>query len=189
MHGDQSPKTLNFQQQRRQSKPCKVYMKSYNAKPKSASACQPKIITGLTKDKTLEFKTKKPEESLLNWKPLFNDWAATTSKPKKVQDHTPEDNMYNYNRKGFLEDDDSSDDLIFIVDPRWDDYCLQELKLNRPLSLVDIPKQIWALHCMIACRLHMALTASFAIESLMSWATNLHALDLSILIGVWLALS
>ncbi|GJR21844.1 hypothetical protein Tco_0970371 [Tanacetum coccineum] len=45
--------------------------------------------------------------------------------------------MYRYNRKGFLEDDDSSDDSIFIVDPGWDDYCLQELKLNRP-ALVDI---------------------------------------------------
>ncbi|GKA40518.1 hypothetical protein Tco_0733111 [Tanacetum coccineum] len=79
-----------------------------------------------------EFKTKKPEESLLNWKPLPSDWA-TTSKPKEVQDYTPEDNMYRYSRKGFLEDDDSSDDSIFIVDPGWDDYCLQELKLNRPV--------------------------------------------------------
>ncbi|GKE40777.1 hypothetical protein Tco_1464182, partial [Tanacetum coccineum] len=131
MHGDQSPKALKFQQQRKQSKPCEVYKQSYNAKPKSALACQPKTTTGLTKEKTSEFKTKKPEESLLNWKPLPSDWAATTSKPKEVQDHTPEDNMYRYNRKGFLEDDNSSDDSIFIVDPRWDDYCLQELKLNR----------------------------------------------------------
>ncbi|GKC29799.1 Orf y [Tanacetum coccineum] len=73
------------------------------------------------------------EESLLNWKPLPSDWAATTSKPKEVQDNTLEDNMYRYNRKGFLEDDDSSDDLIFIIDPGWDDYCLQELKLNHPV--------------------------------------------------------
>ncbi|GJV85573.1 putative reverse transcriptase domain-containing protein [Tanacetum coccineum] len=75
----------------------------------------------------------KIEESLLNWKPLPSDWAATTSKPKEVQDNTLEDNMYRYNRKGFLEDDDSSDDLIFIIDPGWDDYYLQELKLNRPV--------------------------------------------------------
>ncbi|GKA60093.1 hypothetical protein Tco_0759406 [Tanacetum coccineum] len=75
------------------------------------------------------------EESLLNWKPLPSDWAATTSKPKEVQDNTLEDNMYRYNRKGFLEDDDSSDDLIFIIDPGWDDYCLQELKLNHPECL------------------------------------------------------
>ncbi|GJT17818.1 hypothetical protein Tco_0876524 [Tanacetum coccineum] len=61
-----SPKTLNFQQQRKQSKPCEVYKQSYNAKPKSALACQPKTTTGLTKEKTSEFKTKKPEESLLN---------------------------------------------------------------------------------------------------------------------------
>ncbi|GKA03294.1 hypothetical protein Tco_0676075 [Tanacetum coccineum] len=90
MHGDQSPKTLKFQQQRKQSKQCKH---------------------------------------------LPNDWALTTSKPKEVQDYTPEDNMYRYNRKGFLEDDDNSDDSIFIVDPRWDDYYLQELKLNRPVPL------------------------------------------------------
>ncbi|GKG26451.1 hypothetical protein Tco_0399597, partial [Tanacetum coccineum] len=70
MHGDQSPKTLNYQQQRKQSKPCKLYKQSYNAKPKSASVCQPKTTTGLTKEKTLEFKTKKQEESSLNWKPL-----------------------------------------------------------------------------------------------------------------------
>nr|GEW35890.1 ribonuclease H-like domain-containing protein [Tanacetum cinerariifolium] len=44
--------------------------------------------------------------------------------------------MFNYNRKGFLEDDDArSDDLIFIVDPGWDDYCLQAIKLNRPVPL------------------------------------------------------
>ncbi|GJU74421.1 hypothetical protein Tco_1265826 [Tanacetum coccineum] len=135
MHGDQSPKTLNYQQQRKQSKPCEVYKQSYNAKPKSASACQLKTTTGLTKKKMSEFKTKKPEESSLNWRPLHNDWAATTSKPKEVQDYTQEDNTYRYNRKGFLEDDDSSDDSIFIVDPRWDDYCLQELKLNRPIPL------------------------------------------------------
>ncbi|GJT19083.1 hypothetical protein Tco_0877789 [Tanacetum coccineum] len=43
--------------------------------------------------------------------------------------------MYRYNRKGFLKDDDNSDDSIFIVDPGWDDYCLQELKLNH--NVVD----------------------------------------------------
>ncbi|GKD10537.1 hypothetical protein Tco_1190222 [Tanacetum coccineum] len=59
-----------------------------------------------------EFKTKKPEESSSNWKPLRSDWDATT-----------------YN---LLEDDASDDDSIFIVDPGWDDYCLKALKLNRP---------------------------------------------------------
>ncbi|GJT78503.1 hypothetical protein Tco_1045228 [Tanacetum coccineum] len=43
------------------------------------------------------------------------------------------DGKYRYNRKGFLEDDESNDDSILIVDPGWDDYCLQELKLNRPV--------------------------------------------------------
>ncbi|GKE94276.1 hypothetical protein Tco_1579131, partial [Tanacetum coccineum] len=33
------------------------------------------------------------------------------------------------------------------------------------MSLVDCPKHIWALYCMIACRFRMALTASFAAES------------------------
>nr|GEX14391.1 heme peroxidase [Tanacetum cinerariifolium] len=133
MHGEQPPKTLKFQQQKKQSKPCEAYRQSYNARPKSALENPLKITTGLTKKKTLEFKTKKPEESSLNWKPLPSDWAATTSKPKEVQDHTLEDNMCRYNRNGFLVDDDSSDDSIFIVDPGWDDYCLQELKLNRPV--------------------------------------------------------
>ncbi|GJZ77455.1 hypothetical protein Tco_0642127 [Tanacetum coccineum] len=96
----------------------------------NSSACQLKTTTGLTKKKMSEFKTKKPEESSLNWRPLHNDWAATTSKPREVQYYTQEDNTYRYNRKGFLEDDDRSDDSIFIVDPGWDDYYLQELKLN-----------------------------------------------------------
>nr|GEV96576.1 retrotransposon protein, putative, Ty3-gypsy subclass [Tanacetum cinerariifolium] len=114
MYEDQSPKTLKFQQQRKQSKLYAVYKQSYNAKPKYVSECQPKTITGLTKRKTLEFKTRKQEESSLNWKPLLNDWAATTSKPKEVQTNNPEDNMYRYNMAGFLEDDDSSDDSFLL---------------------------------------------------------------------------
>ncbi|GJW35228.1 hypothetical protein Tco_0058148 [Tanacetum coccineum] len=39
----------------------RYYKQSYNAKPKSASACQLKTTTGLTKEKTSEFKTKRPE--------------------------------------------------------------------------------------------------------------------------------
>ncbi|GJR29796.1 hypothetical protein Tco_1106028 [Tanacetum coccineum] len=81
------------------------------------SAAKEATTTGLTKKKMSEFKTKRPEESSLNWRPLHNNWAATTSKPKEVQDYTQEDNTYRYNRKRFLEDDDSSDDSIFIVDP------------------------------------------------------------------------
>ncbi|GJY03993.1 hypothetical protein Tco_0369933 [Tanacetum coccineum] len=99
MHGDQSPKTLNFQQQKKQSKPCEVYKQSYNAKPKSVLECQQKTTTGLTRENTSEFKTKKQEESSLNWKPLPNEWAATTSKPKEVQTNNLEDNMFRYNRK------------------------------------------------------------------------------------------
>ncbi|GKA46448.1 hypothetical protein Tco_0739331 [Tanacetum coccineum] len=59
-----------------------------------------------------EFKTKKPEGSSSNWKPLHSERDATTS--------------------NLLEDDVSDDDSIFIVDPGWDDYCLKALKLNRP---------------------------------------------------------
>nr|GFC69160.1 hypothetical protein [Tanacetum cinerariifolium] len=80
-------------------------------------------------------KTRKPEESSLNWKPWHRDWDATTSNFPE-DDLSNDSNKYCYNRKGFLEDDDArSDDLIFIVDPGWDDYCLQAIKLNRPVSL------------------------------------------------------
>nr|GFB16121.1 ORFIII-like polyprotein [Tanacetum cinerariifolium] len=63
------------------------------------------------------------------------DWDTTTSNFPE-DDVSNDGNKYRYNRKGFLEDDDArSDDLIFIVDPRWDDYCLQALKLNSPIPL------------------------------------------------------
>ncbi|GKB29424.1 Orf y [Tanacetum coccineum] len=132
MHGDQSPKTLNFQQQKKQLKPCETYKQSYNAKPKYALDNQPKTTTGQTKEKMFEFKTKKPEESSSNWKPWHKDWDAITSNHSE-DDAIKDDGKYHYNRKGFLEDDESSDDSILIVDPGWDDYCLQELKLNRPV--------------------------------------------------------
>ncbi|GJZ78472.1 hypothetical protein Tco_0643309 [Tanacetum coccineum] len=79
-----------------------------------------------------EFKTKKLEESSSNWKPWHKDWDAITSNHSE-DDAIKDDGKYRYNRKGFLEDDESSDDSILIVDPGWDDYCLQELKLNRPV--------------------------------------------------------
>nr|GEV01683.1 hypothetical protein [Tanacetum cinerariifolium] len=63
MHGEQSPKTLKFQQQKKQSNPCDAYKQSYNVKPKS-----------------------------------------TLENPLKI-----------------------------TTDPRWDDYCLEELKMNRPV--------------------------------------------------------
>ncbi|GJV12905.1 putative polyprotein [Tanacetum coccineum] len=96
MHGDQSPKTLNFQQQKKQLKPYETYKLSYNAKPKYALDNQPKITT---------------------------DWDAITSNHSE-DDAIKDDNKYRYNRKGFLEDDESSDDSILIMDPGWDDYCL-----------------------------------------------------------------
>ncbi|GKC63145.1 hypothetical protein Tco_1095743 [Tanacetum coccineum] len=44
-----------------------------------------------------------------------------SAKVKAIKD----DGKYRYNRKGFLKDDESSDDSILIVDPGWDDYCLR----------------------------------------------------------------
>ncbi|GKC84992.1 hypothetical protein Tco_1140709 [Tanacetum coccineum] len=81
-----------------------------------------------------ESQTKKPEESSSNWKPWHKDWDAITSKHSE-DDAIKDDGKYHYNRKGFLEDDESSDDSILIVDPGWDDYCLQELNLNRLVPL------------------------------------------------------
>ncbi|GJX58505.1 hypothetical protein Tco_0289895 [Tanacetum coccineum] len=85
----------------------------------------------------LEFKIKKPEESSSNWKPWHKDWDAITSNYSEedaINDDAINDDV-KYNRKGFLEDDENSDDSILIVDPGWDDYCLQTLKLNRPVPL------------------------------------------------------
>nr|GEV23630.1 putative reverse transcriptase domain-containing protein [Tanacetum cinerariifolium] len=107
------------------SKPYGTYKQSYNAKPKYALDDQPKTTTGQIKEKMFESKTRKPEESSLNWKPWHRDWDATTSNFPE-DDVSNDDNKYRYNKKGFLEDNDArSDDSIFIVDPGWDDYCLQ----------------------------------------------------------------
>ncbi|GKA88423.1 ORFIII-like polyprotein [Tanacetum coccineum] len=148
MHGDQSLKTLNFKQQKKQLKPCDNYKQSYNTKLKSALGNQPKTTTGPIKEKMLEFKIKKPEESLLNWKPWHKDWGVITSNYSDKNainddddainnddDAINDDNKHRYNRKGFLEDDERNDDSIFIVDPGWDDYSLQAIKSNRPIPL------------------------------------------------------
>ncbi|GJY91421.1 hypothetical protein Tco_0506617 [Tanacetum coccineum] len=88
-------------------------------------------------EKMFEFKIKKPEESSSNWKPWHKDWDATTSNHSE-DDAIKDDGKYRYNRKGFLEDDESDDDSILIMDPGWDDYCLQTLKLNRPIPLCQL---------------------------------------------------
>nr|GEV02811.1 retrotransposon protein, putative, Ty3-gypsy subclass [Tanacetum cinerariifolium] len=146
MHGDQLLKTLNCQQQKKQLKQCITYKQSYNAKPKYALDNQPKTTTGQIKEKMFEFKTRKPEESSSNWKPWHRDWDATTS--NFLEDDTSnDDNKYRYNRKEFLEDDDACrDDLIFIVDPGWDDYYLQELKFNRPIPFFPEARTLVHLH-------------------------------------------
>ncbi|GJV73445.1 Orf y [Tanacetum coccineum] len=73
---------------------------------------------------------KSPKYALDNQPKTTTNWDAITSNHSE-DDAIKDDGMYHYNRKGFLEDDESSDDSILIVDPGWDDYCLQELKLNR----------------------------------------------------------
>ncbi|GJS40858.1 hypothetical protein Tco_0565901 [Tanacetum coccineum] len=65
MHGEQSPKTLKFQQQKKQSKPCEAYKQSYNVRPKSALENPLKTTTGLTKEKTSEFKNKEARRILI----------------------------------------------------------------------------------------------------------------------------
>ncbi|GKC35448.1 hypothetical protein Tco_1047832 [Tanacetum coccineum] len=59
--------------------------------------------------KMFEFKTKKPKESSSNWKPWHKDWDAITSNHSE-DDLIKDNGKYRYNRKGFLEDDESSDD-------------------------------------------------------------------------------
>nr|GEU59616.1 TPA: orf y [Tanacetum cinerariifolium] len=109
MHGEQSLKTLNCQQQKKQLKPYGTYKQSYNTKPKYALDNQPKTTTGQIKEKMFEFKTRKPKESSSNWKPWHRDWDATTS--NFLEDNASnDDNKCRYNRKGFLEDDDARSD-------------------------------------------------------------------------------
>nr|GEX42502.1 heme peroxidase [Tanacetum cinerariifolium] len=106
-NADVNMKYYEPQKQKKQLKPCETYKQSYNAKLKSALDNQPRTTTGQIKEKMFEFKTRKPEESSLNWKPWHRDWDATTS--------------------NFQEDDASNDG--------WDDYCLQASKLNRLVPL------------------------------------------------------
>ncbi|GKF00349.1 hypothetical protein Tco_0023699 [Tanacetum coccineum] len=59
---------------------------------------------------------KKPKESSLNLKPWHKDWDAITSNYSEdnvIKDEDNDDDKYRYNRKGFLEDDESSDDSDF----------------------------------------------------------------------------
>nr|GEZ26576.1 ORFIII-like polyprotein [Tanacetum cinerariifolium] len=66
--------------------------------------------------------------ALYSMEEVLQDWDATTSNFPE-DDASNDDNNYRYNRKGFLEDDDACrDDSIFIVDPGWDDYCLQMIR-------------------------------------------------------------
>nr|GEV75724.1 ORFIII-like polyprotein [Tanacetum cinerariifolium] len=103
MHGDQSLKTLNYQQQKKQLKLCGTYKQSYNAKPKYTLDDQPKTTTGQIKEKTFESKTRKPEESSSNWKPWHRDWDATTS-------NFPEDDT----QKGSLKYQEKDERTLFL---------------------------------------------------------------------------
>nr|GEV48945.1 hypothetical protein [Tanacetum cinerariifolium] len=94
---DQLLKTSNYQQQKKQLKPCETYKQSYNAKLKSALDNQPRTTTGQIKEKMFEFKTKKPEESSSNWKPWHRDWDATSN--FQEDDASNDGRKYRYNRK------------------------------------------------------------------------------------------
>nr|GEX71427.1 reverse transcriptase domain-containing protein [Tanacetum cinerariifolium] len=78
MHGDQSLKILNCQQQKKLLKICGTYKQSYNAKPKYALDDQPKTTIGQIKEKM--------------------DWDATTSNFQE-DDASNDGNKYRYNRK------------------------------------------------------------------------------------------
>ncbi|GJR13841.1 hypothetical protein Tco_0796493 [Tanacetum coccineum] len=215
MHGDQSLKTLKFQQQKKQSKPCDTYKQSYNTKLKSVLGNQPKTTTGPIKRKMLEFKIKKPEESSLNWKPWHKDWDAITSNDDNTindddnainddDNAINDDGKYRYNRKRFLEDDESSDDSIFIVDPGWDDYSLQAIKSNRPVPLcpearrarmeyaivysleyAKMPKHMLYANGIFSSCVALALDASFAAENFKVLSeSDLHHQIYPILFGV-----
>ncbi|GJW17449.1 RNA-directed DNA polymerase, eukaryota, reverse transcriptase zinc-binding domain protein [Tanacetum coccineum] len=101
-----------------------IHIKDF--RPISLIGMQYKIIT-----KILANRLSKVIHKVV-WKPWHKDWDAITSNHSE-DDAIKDDGKYHYNRKGFLEDDESSDDSILIMDPGWDDYCLQELKLNRPV--------------------------------------------------------
>ncbi|GKE50518.1 hypothetical protein Tco_1481776 [Tanacetum coccineum] len=79
-----------------------------------------------------EFKTKKPEESSSNWKPWHTDWDAITSNHSE-DDAINDKDKYRYNRKGFLEDDKSSDDSILTLADN-----------NHPMQHADAPVSIIA---------------------------------------------
>ncbi|GJR13837.1 Orf y [Tanacetum coccineum] len=96
MHGDQSLKTLNFQQQKKED---------------------------------VRIQNKEARRILIELVALAQRLGRNNINHPE-DDAIKDDDKYRYTRKGFLEDDESSDDSILIVDPGWDDYCLQELKLN-----------------------------------------------------------
>ncbi|GKE07702.1 putative polyprotein [Tanacetum coccineum] len=116
MHGDQSLKNLNFQQQKKQLKLCDTYRQSYNTKPRYVLENQPKTTIGQINEKMFEFKIKKPEESSLNLKPWHKDWEAITSNQSEedainddaiTSNHSEDDvinndGKYRYNKKGFI---------------------------------------------------------------------------------------
>ncbi|GJS54146.1 hypothetical protein Tco_0627508 [Tanacetum coccineum] len=102
----------------------------------------PRTLTSASKKAVKAFKTtsnqqiqpRKKRYALDKSTKETTDWDAITSNHSE-DDAIKDDGKYRYNKKGFLEDDESDDDSILIVDPGWDDYSLQALKLNCPVPL------------------------------------------------------
>ncbi|GJR45116.1 ORFIII-like polyprotein [Tanacetum coccineum] len=114
---------------------------------KSALGNQPRETTCPSKE-DVRVQNKEPKKSTSNLKPCHKDWDVITSnysEENAINDDDNsinDDNKYRYNRIEFLEDDESSDDLIFIVDPGWDDYSLQAIKSNRPVPLCPEARRV-----------------------------------------------
>nr|GEW05929.1 reverse transcriptase [Tanacetum cinerariifolium] len=112
MHGEQSPKTLKFQQQKKQSKPCEAYKQSYNVRPKSALEnplktttvigertikLQPNIIKKIVNFNEEELKTKKGLRSYLeSLNGCMKGWGGIVKWKKSKGDPRSSEKIYGY---------------------------------------------------------------------------------------------
>ncbi|GJX14415.1 hypothetical protein Tco_0206173 [Tanacetum coccineum] len=110
MHGDQSPRTLNL----------------VLTQPKEA-------VKSMMRKRSVRIQNKKLEMNPHRME-AFAQLLGRIITSNLLEDVAKND-KYAITGKGFSRVNDSSDDSILIVDPGWDDYCLQELKLNRPVPL------------------------------------------------------
>ncbi|GJS54145.1 hypothetical protein Tco_0627507 [Tanacetum coccineum] len=95
---------------------------SYNAKPQICYGNpHRKDNIGLINSRRCSSSNKEPEESSSNWKPGHKRLEAITIYTQKMMQSKTMVSTATTG-KGFLEDDESDDDSILIVDPGWDDY-------------------------------------------------------------------